>query len=307
MQAGIKLPQFGANANADEMRRWAVFAETVGYHFVLTGDHIALTPEVQLDYPAPYYEPFTTMAWLAGLTSSIRLGFTVIVVPYRHPAQLAHMGATLDDLSGGRLIFGVGSGWAGSEFDALGVPFEARGRMTDEYLAAVIELWTNENASFDGEFVSFKDVTTSPGPVQKPYPPIWVGGSSTAAMRRSVKFGDAWHPIGARVDWLRDRGLPRLTRIAEEAGRATPSLAPRIYCRLTDSPIPDDQRVAGEGTLDQVKRDIHELQELGATHVHLDTKRNSLTADSTRHRDEAFTALSVLAEKVFDLESEGLR
>ena len=93
MQAGIKLPQFGANANADEMRRWAVFAEAVGYHFVLTGDHIALTPEVLQDYPAPYYEPFTTMAWLAGQTTTIRLGFTVIVVPYRHPAQLAHMGA----------------------------------------------------------------------------------------------------------------------------------------------------------------------------------------------------------------------
>ena len=117
-------------------------------------------------------------------------------------------------------------------------------------------------------------------------------------MRRAVKFGDAWHPIGARVDWLRDRGLPRLTRIADEAGRRRHSLAPRIYCRLTDSPIPDDQRVAGEGTLDQVKRDIHELQELGATHVHLDTKRNSLTADSTRHRDEAFTALSCLSRKV---------
>ena len=307
MQAGIKLPQFGANANPEEMGRWARFAEAAGFHFVLTGDHIALTPEVQQDYPAPYYEPFTTMAWLAGQTTTIRLGFTVIVVPYRHPALLAHMGATLDDLSGGRLIFGIGSGWAGSEFDALGVPFEARGRMTDEYVAAMIELWTNEKASFQGEFVSFEDVTTSPGPVQKPYPPIWVGGSSRAAMRRAARFGDAWHPIGARVDWLRDQGMPRLRRIAEEMGSETPSLAPRIFCRLTESPIAKDQRIAGEGTLDQVKRDIYELRDLGATHIHLDTKRNSPTADSTRHRDEAFAALSLLAEKVFDLEAEALR
>ena len=307
MQAGIKLPQFGANANPAEMSRWAQFAESVGYHFVLTGDHIALTPEVQQDYPAPYYEPFTTMAWLAGQTTTIRLGFTVIVVPYRHPAQLAHMGATIDDLSGGRLIFGIGSGWAGSEFDALGLPFEARGRMTDEYVAAMIELWTNEKASFHGEFVSFEDVTTSPGPVQQPYPPIWVGGSSRAAMRRAVRFGDAWHPIGARVDWLRDTGLPRLKRFADEAESQVPSLAPRIFCRLTDSPIPEEQRVAGEGSFEQVRRDIYELRELGATHVHLDTKRNSLTADSVRHRDEAFAALSILAEKVFDLESEELR
>ncbi len=289
------------------MSRWARFAESIGYHFVLTGDHIALTPEVQQDYPAPYYEPFTTMAWLAGQTTTIRLGFTVIVVPYRHPAQLAHMGATIDDLSGGRLIFGIGSGWAGSEFDALGLPFEARGRMTDEYVAAMIELWTNEKAFFHGEFVSFEDVTTSPGPVQQPHPPIWVGGSSRAAMRRAVKFGDAWHPIGARVDWLRDTGMPQLTRIADEAESEVPSLAPRIYCRLTDSPIPEEKRVAGEGSFEQVRRDIYELRELGASHIHLDTKRNSLTAESLRHRDEAFAALSILAERVFDLESEELR
>ena len=147
---------FGANANADEMRRWAQFAETVGYHFVLTGDHIALTPEVQATIRRHTTNPSPLWPGWPVRRRPFRLGFTVIVVPYRHPAQLAHMGATLDDLSDGRLIFGVGSGWAGSEFDALGIPFEARGRMTDEYLAAMIELWTNENASFDGEFVSFK-------------------------------------------------------------------------------------------------------------------------------------------------------
>ena len=99
MEIGLKLPQFGSGTTPDLMLRWAQFAETAGFHFILTGDHIALTPEVLRGYPPPYYEPFTTMAWLAAKTQRIRLGFTVVVVPYRHPALLAHLTSTLDQLS----------------------------------------------------------------------------------------------------------------------------------------------------------------------------------------------------------------
>ena len=307
MQIGLKLPQFGPGTDPDLMSRWAQFGEAVGFHFILTGDHIALTPEVLADYPAPYYEPFTTMAWLAGKTQRIKLGFTVIVVPYRHPTLLAHLTSTLDQLSGGRLIVGVGVGWAESEFQVLGMPFRERGKMTDEYLAAVKLLWTNDTASFDGKYVKFKDVSVSPRPKQLPNPPIWVGGNSRVAMKRAVLYGDAWHPIGPRTDWLRSVGMPTLRSMAEEENRPIPALAPRIFCRITDDPIPEDVRIAGEGTLDQIKRDFHELQELGAQYVHLDTKRNNPTAHTGRHHDEAWRDLIVLADEVFDLDRETLR
>ena len=217
------------------------------------------------------------------------------------------MTSNVDQLSEGRLIFGVGVGHAKSEFEALGVPFDKRGAMTDDYLAAIKTLWTDDVACYEGEFVSFRDVKISPKPVQLPHPPIWVGGSSSAALRRAVRFGEAWHPIGSRIDWLRDEGLPMMRRIAEKEGKPVPALCPRIWCRLTESPLPEDERVAGEGTLDQVRGDLESLQALGAKYVLLDTKRNSPTAASPRHYEEAWRTLTVLAEKVLDLESESVR
>ena len=307
MKIGLKLHHSGPGANPDYMRRWAQFAETLGLHLIMTADHAALTPEVLEEYPAPYYEAFTNLAWLAAHTSRIKLGTSVIVIPYRHPVHVAHMAANVDQLSGGRLIFGVGSGHSQTEFDALGVPFHERGRITDDYLAAIQALWTHDVADYDGPYVSFRQVKVSPKPHQAPHPPIWVGGSSRAGMRRAVRFGQGWHPIRVSVPWLRDEGLPRLRCIAEREGRPVPALCPRIWCRLTDSPLPEDERVAGEGTLDQVRGDLEALQAMGAEYVLLDTKRNSPTAASPRHHEEAWRTLTILAEKALDLDNETVR
>ncbi|MCH8207306.1 MAG: TIGR03619 family F420-dependent LLM class oxidoreductase [Chloroflexi bacterium] len=307
MKVGLKLHHSGPGAGPDYMRRWAQFAETLGLHLIMTADHAALTPEVQAEYPAPYYEPFTSLAWLAAHTTRIALGTTVIVVPYRHPVHLAHLVANVDQLSGGRLIFGVGVGHFPTEFEALGVPYEKRGAMTDDYLAAIKVLWAEDNASYEGPFVSFRDVTVSPKPLQSPHPPIWVGGNSRAAMRRAVRFGAAWHPIGVRVSWLKLRALPLIGSVAEAEGKPVPALCPRIWARLTDSPLPEEERVAGEGTLDQVRGDLEALEALGAEYVLLDTKRNSPTALSPRHHEEAWRTLTVLAERALDLQSETVR
>ncbi len=307
MKFGIKLHHSGPGASPEHMKRWAQFAESLGFHLIMTADHTALTPEVLEEYPAPYYEPFTNLAWLAAHTDTILLGTTVIVVPHRNPFQLAHLVANVDQLSNGRFVFGVGVGWAQSEFEVLGLPFEKRGAMTDDYLAAMQALWADDAASYDGPFVSFRDVTISPKPAQSPHPPIWVGGSTRPAMRRAVRFGAAWHPIGVRVDWLRSEAMPELARIAESVGRPTPALCPRIWCRLTDKPLPEDERVAGEGTLEQVRRDLRDLQSLGAEYVLLDTKRSSLTASSARHHEEAWHTLATLADQVIDLQGEAVR
>lgn len=307
MKFGLKLHHSGPGASPGHMLRWTRFAESLGMHFIMTADHAALTPDVRARYAEPYYEPFTNMAWLAAKTRAMQIGTTVIVMPYRHPAHLAHLTANVDQLSQGRLIFGVGVGWARQEFEALGVPYHRRGAMTDDYLAALKMLWTHDVASYEGPFVAFRDVKLSPKPVQKPHPPIWVGGSSEAGLRRAVRFGDGWHPIRPSVAWLRNHGLAQLRQIAETEGKPVPALCPRIWCRLTGTPLPEDERVAGEGTLDQVRHDLDALQEMGATHVLLDTKGNSPTAMSPDHYREAWRTLSILAEQAIDFDNESVR
>ena len=305
MKIGLNLITFGPGASEDALARWAGLAETVGYHFMMLGDHVTITSDVQGRYPAPFYDPFTTLAWLAGLTRRVELGFTVIVLPYRHPLETARMAATLDRISGGRLIFGIGVGWARQEFEVLGLPFEKRGAMTDDYIGALKAAWTQDVASYQGRFVSFKDIYTAPRPLQRPHPPIWVGGSSEAALRRTVLHGNAWHPIRSRIAFLRDEGMPKLRAIAEKEGRPVPALCPRIRLRLTDSPMPEETRLAGEGTMDQVRRDFEALQKLGVPYLCLDTFADDI--EGSRNHEAAWRMLTSLAERAFDLDRQALR
>ena len=163
MKFGVNLINFGPGARPDALMQWSMLTEMLGYHFLMTSDHLAITPDVQERYPAPFYEPFTTLGWLAGVTRRLEIGTTVIVLPYRNPLELARMAANVDQLSGGRLLFGVGVGWAEQEFAVLDVPFHRRGALTDEYLAAIKTLWTHDVASFAGRYVTFQEVTPRHG------------------------------------------------------------------------------------------------------------------------------------------------
>ncbi len=304
MKVGVNLINFGPSASPDSLRRWARLTEALGYHLLMTSDHVTVTADVQQRYPAPLYEPLTTLGWLAAVTERVMIGSTVIIVPYRSPLETARAFANIDQLSGGRCILGVGVGWAREEFAALNVPFEKRGAMTNEYLAAIKTLWTEEVASFDGEFVQFHDVYSAPLPVQSPLP-IWVGGPSDAAMRRTVRYGDAWHPIRIKLSWFRDTGIPRLAEIAEAEGKPMPDLCPRIRLRLTDAPMPEDERVAGEGTIDQVRADLAALEELGCAYVLLDTYYDDIEA--TRNSETSWRMIATIAEQALDLANETTR
>ena len=271
MKLGLNVPNFGPEAGPASLAGWVRFAEDAGFHLAMMSDHVAVTPEVDHLYPAPFYDPFTTIAWLAGITERLELGTSVVVVPYRNPLLTARVTANIDQFSSGRFILGVGVGWSKEEYAALGVPFERRGAITDEYLTAIRTLWTNDVASMDGEFGSFRDIHTKPRPARTPHPPIWVGGSSRAALRRAVTLGDAWHPIGPPPGWLRKEGVDALREAADVAGRPVPALSPRINLRLGD-PVPDDAaRLSGEGDLGQVLRDLEDLADLGSEYVVLDT------------------------------------
>ena len=276
--------------------------ESLGYHLVMISDHVAITPDVQEKYPAPFYDPLVCLSWLAANTSTLELGTTVLILPYRNPLLVARMGANIDQLSGGRFILGVGAGWAKGEFQALGVPFDQRGAMSNEYLAAIKALWTSDLASYNGRFVSFESVNTAPRPVREPHPPIWVGGSSDAAIRRAVRFGNAWHPIRFQIPWLREDGIPRLRRVAEAENQPVPNLCPRIKMHMTGSPVAEEGREAGEGSMDQVRRD---LEALGARYVLLDTYLDD--PEATRRHEPAWRTLTALADEALDLEYQALR
>jgi len=274
VRLGVNVPNFGPGTDPEVLRRWALTVEGLGFDLLMLSDHIAVTPDVAEQYPAPFYEPLTTLAWLAGLTRQIRLGTTVLIVPYRHPLLTARMAANLNDLSGGRLVLGVGVGWARQEFDALGVPFRDRGRLTDLHLLAIRAAWA------DGE--DYRG-----GPV-----PVWIGGNSDAALRRAVRLGDAWHPLRFTPGWLTG-ALDRMNVIAADLRRPPPALVPRIALQLTQSPVTGEDRLAGQGTIEQVTGDLEQLRSLGADTVVLDPCNGD--PDETAHPEVAWQALATVA------------
>lgn len=251
MQIGVNVPNFGPGTDPGRLRDWAQTVEGLGFDLLMISDHIAVTPDVARQYPAPFYEPLTTLSWLAGITERIRLGTTVLIVPYRHPLLVARMTANLNQLSRGRFVLGAGIGWAEQEFEALGAPYRRRGAQTDEYLAAIRAAWADEGDYRSGDI------------------PIWIGGNNDAGLRRAVRFGDAWHPLRHRPGWF-PAAVERLHAFAAEHQRPSPALAPRIALRITDASLDDADRLAGEGTIDQIQADLDELDKLGTDTVVLD-------------------------------------
>ncbi|MBW8481883.1 LLM class flavin-dependent oxidoreductase [Actinomadura parmotrematis] len=273
MELGVNVPNFGPGADPGRLRDWAQVVEGLGFDLLMVSDHVVITPDVAAQYPAPFYEPFTALSWLAGVTRRVRLGTTVLVAPYRHPLLVARMAANLDALSGGRLVLGVGAGWAREEFAALGAEFEERGRSTDELLRTLRATW--------------EDPGYRCGRI-----PLWVGGHSDAALRRAVRFGDAWHPLRFTMPWFEERA-GRLAAVAAAEGRPVPALAPRIVLRVTAADLAE--RRAGEGSIDQVVGDLARLRRLGAASVLLDPFGGD--PEETRRPEDAWRALAAVAAR----------
>ena len=271
IRLGLNVPNFGPATTPGSLRSWIEFAEETGYSLAMMSDHVAPTPDVTATYPAPFYDPFTTLSWLASVTTRLSLGTSVAILPYRHPLLTARMSANLDQFTGGRFVLGVGSGWSEIEFGALGVSFAERGRITDEFLSVITRAWTEPCLSFEGEHVRFQDVATGPAPARRPHPPLWVGGMGDAAIRRAARFGDAWHAVNPGRDWLQRVALPLLADAAACMGRPTPSLSPRIKARLTPHDLTGPDRPLGAGSLTQIRDDLVLLDGLGADVVVLDT------------------------------------
>lgn len=279
MKFGAVLPIWQLSVN--EAETLTLKAEELGLDGVFVPDHILAPAATTQHYGANWPDPFSLLGYLAGRTRKIVVGTSVIVLPYRNPLVTAKAAATVDQVSGGRFVFGVGVGWDEEEFRNLGLPFRRRGRMSDEYIRVIKAAWESDVPEFKGEYLSFAGAHFSPRPLQRPHPPIWVGGSpgvvSAPSVRRVAEMCDAWHPLGLGLDDLA-KGVAEIQRIAIRLGRRdAPRLAPRNLVTLTDRPQ-GSGRAPFSGSPDEVAADLRRARELGADWFTFDLPREGVGA-----------------------------
>ena len=306
MRYGFYLPTRGGTAAADEIEAIVARGEQLGFASVMIADHIVFPTKIASRYPYTVSGEFpghgdaldqlSLMAFVAGRTRSLRLVTSVMILPHRNPVVTAKMLATIDVLSRGRVTVGVGVGWLREEFEALAAPdFDRRGAVSDEYIRIFKTLWTESPASFDGTFYRFAALRSLPQPVQKPHPPIWIGGHSPAALRRVARLGDGWHPVGGiaavplRPAEMR-ASLDELRRLTDKErrdfGRLTISFKAPVY----DSAVVDPEgRRPFSGTHDQFLEDVETYARLGVSELVVDFRSERLT--ETLERMERFAAL----------------
>jgi probable F420-dependent oxidoreductase len=225
MQLGIHLPHIGRKAGPDSISRAAVQAEALGFDDVWVSEHIIVPKDGGYPPSANFWDPVLTLTWAAAVTKRVRLGTSVLVLPLRHPLPLAKELATLQNLSGGRLILGAGVGWLEAEFDALGVPFRERGRRMDEGIAMMRAVWSQDPVSFDSKWIPAKIETMRSQPQPITPIPIWIGGASDAAIRRALRL-DGWH--GSRVE--PDQAATVVKRLRAERPDADFTVSLRVNC-----------------------------------------------------------------------------
>jgi probable F420-dependent oxidoreductase len=332
---GVRVPNSGPLSAVENMVRAATEAESLGFDSIFVHDHVVWSTAMHRhhissgahealgdDQTADFYESLTTMAYLAALTERVQIGVACLVMPTRNPIYAAKQLATLDHLSGGRILAGVGLGSKASlesdEFAVFGVPFNKRGRITDEYIEAMKAIWEQPLASYEGEHISFKDAEIFPKPLQKPGPPLWVGGWTDHAARRTGRLGDAWVPgwlspsemaRGAEIvrqtatEHGRDAqgitiAVEKLTVISrdrdEAMARAIPTVqtSSKTYERDVDQiQFALDRHIFG--SVDDVKRRVGEFVEAGVTHFELKLIYPTM--------DELSRQMELWAEEIFPL------
>ena len=250
MEIGVSMPRI---PDGPGLREFAQAAEAMGFESVLIGDHIVLptggttqypyTPSGGFSRPAdePFLETMTLLGYLAACTERIKLGSTVLILPYRNPVVQAKMFASLDSLTGGRMICGVGVGWLEKEFDTLGVCYAERGPLTDEFLEIFRTLWYDDQPEHHGKRYDFDGIQFYPKPVQNPLP-IWVGGHTRAALRRTAKYGDCWHTTRQTPEFVASH-IPYLSEQIEKQGRSVDDITVSAQAQ----PALHRHRPAGDG------------------------------------------------------------
>ncbi len=313
MDIGMTIPSRGPLATPECVEALVKRAEDLGFTHLAVPDHIVVPLSIGSKYPyaasgefpgsatGECLDQFTLLAFAAAITTKARLVSSVTVIPHRGAVHTAKIVSTLDVLSHGRMVLGVGAGWMAEEFEAIGAPpFAERGRVTDEYLQAFKVLWTEDDPSFEGKYVSFANICFKPKPVQRPHPPIWVGGESAAAIRRTVRYGDTWYPIGVNPRHplnTRKRfadGVDTLRRAAEANDRDPETLAIAYFANWfyeSKTAVLDDgehQLVTGADA--EIADDIGALGELGVSQLMLNFQRDTL--------EQSLDSMQYFADKI---------
>lgn len=316
MQIGFNLPISGPMASPEIMANIAQLGESLGFDYLTLTDHIALPDTSTPGYPysttGAFYTPdpghrveqLTTAAWIAAKTSKIRIVLAVMVVPHRPAVVTAKMLATIDVLSGGRLVIGIGAGWLKVELEAVSTtPFAERGAVTDEYIDAMRTIWSHDKPVFHGKYTNIDGLLTDPKPRQKPHPPIWVGGESGPSMRRAARVGDAWYPIGSNNAHLLDTlprltaGIARMRELTGQAGRDPAAMGIVYRVKRHGQPAPpatDGCRKLFTGTVANTIEDIAAVKQQGVTALDFDFEGRDATksaSDMKKFRDEVLSRI----------------
>jgi probable F420-dependent oxidoreductase len=295
MRYGLYLPTRGPLANRRDLTAILATAERSNFASVMVADHIILPTRIESAYPytvggnfvseGECFEQLALMSFVAGRTERMRIVSSVMIVPHRNPVFNAKALATIDALCEGRLTVGIGVGWMEEEFKALHTAdFEQRGAVTDEYIAIFKKLWTGEPVSHRGRFYGFEEVVCQPRPVQRPGPPIWVGGHSNPALRRVARFGDGWHPVGATAasplppEEMRQK-LGTIERLMQAEGRDFSKLQVSYKAPVYDGGAPPkgEARRLFTGGADAALADIATFQTLGVHELVFDFRAPSLS------------------------------
>jgi probable F420-dependent oxidoreductase len=276
MDIGCHLPNQGPLATGEALSTFAREADRRDIASLWVSDHVIFPRTATGSYPGgrfphppgkPYLEPVVALAAAAVCTSRARLGASVFILGHRHPVVMAKMLTSIDALSEGRLSVGVGVGWWREELEMLGAPFTKRGRQGDEALKVFKALWTQDNPAFEGEFYRIRDLGFAPKPVQKPHPPIWVGGDSPGAFRRVATLGDGWHAT-SKTPGQFSEALGRLRKAADEARRPFESIELSLRFALTDELITQGAQAVVDA--------LAAYKRLGLKHIVLEFRRDDL-------------------------------
>ncbi|WP_018501820.1 TIGR03619 family F420-dependent LLM class oxidoreductase [Parafrankia discariae] len=301
MKLGFSLPHmlrlkatcqpWEAAVTGADQRRLAKWAEQLGYAMISVPEHHVI-PKSHVELSGPhYFSAYPAMAYLAGATERIRVNSCIAILPLQHPAVTAKALSTIDWLSSGRVTVTFGVGWLEEEFETLGVPFHERGAISEEYIQAIIELWTKEEPEFEGKYVSFRDVAFEPKPVQRPHPPVWFGGDADPVLRRTARYASGWWPfltrpedIPAKIEYIRSQ--------PDYSGRLTEVFYGFATSRVGDGHVVrQDPRARAGMTKQEIIDRLGWFKELGVT-------MSSVPIPSVNHIEEYFDYTQWVAEEI---------
>ena len=282
MKLGINIPQVGEAAGGEAMVKVARHAESLGFETVWVTERVlwplkprtpyGATPDGSL--PEGYkivFDPIEALTWVAAQTSRIRLGTSVLDIPFYNPVMLARRLTALDVLSNGRLTLGLGLGWSEDEYEATGAATKAKGKRADEFLEVLHAVWKDDPVEYHGQYYNVAKSVVNPKPVQKPHPPVYLAAFSPGAFSRVARLADGWNPVGMPVDAM--RGMwEGIKAMAKQAGRNPDEMSMIVRCNLylLDEPAPAEGRWMFTGSRDQIREDIRAVSELQPREIFFD-------------------------------------